>query len=88
MEISSLAIKFIPSDYHGVKRLTKMTPGLIGFFFGVIVGGLGGILFIGLLFFFREQRKEKKNLIRKEGNETEEFCEIGSSLTISMVVKN
>jgi hypothetical protein len=44
-----------------------MSPAMIGFFFGVIVGGLGAIFLIGLLFLIchRENQKEE---IHKAGS--------------------
>jgi hypothetical protein len=41
-----------------------MNSAMIAFFFGVVVGGLGGTLLIGLLFLNREPEKD----IRKNGN--------------------
>ena len=44
-----------------------MTSAMIAFFFGVVVGGLGGTLLIGLLFLNREHEKKVKD-IHKIGN--------------------
>jgi hypothetical protein len=41
-----------------------MNPTMIAFFFGVVVGGFGGMLLIGLLFLNREPEKD----IQKIGN--------------------
>jgi hypothetical protein len=37
-----------------------MNPVMIAFFFGAVVGGLGGILLMGLLFLAREPNEEAK----------------------------
>lgn len=34
-----------------------MSTGMIGFFFGVVVGGLGGIFLLGLFFLVKESRR-------------------------------
>jgi len=44
-----------------------MNSAMIAFFFGVVVGGLGGTLLIGLLFLNREPDQKVKD-IQKIGN--------------------
>jgi hypothetical protein len=39
-----------------------MNPAMIGFFFGVVVGGLGVTLLIGLLFLDREPKEKAKDI--------------------------
>jgi hypothetical protein len=41
---------------------SKMNSAMIAFFFGVVVGGLGGTLLIGLLFLNREHEKKVKDI--------------------------
>jgi hypothetical protein len=48
-----------------------MSPAMIGFFFGVVVGGLGGIFLTGLLFLVRERK-----------NQGEEILEMGEDFPI------
>lgn len=39
-----------------------MNPAMIAFFFGVVVGGLGGTLLIGLLFLVRARENQEEEI--------------------------
>jgi hypothetical protein len=48
--------------YLDLGKGLKMNPAMIAFFFGVVVGGLGGALLIGLLFLNREPVKDVQKI--------------------------